>query len=579
VPLLTVTDLNIDIYGARGVKRAVHNVSFDVARGKTLCIVGESGCGKSLTALALLNLLPAAAKRHAGRLTFAGEDLAELSDEALARLCGARIAMIFQDPMTSLNPVFPIGTQLIDVLRRHRPVSRREATERAHYLLTRVGITNAGARMRQYPFELSGGLRQRAMIAMALMCGPELLIADEPTTALDVTVQAELLALLADIQAEFGLGMVFISHDMGLVSHIADDVLVMYAGRIVERGRVQDVLMRPQHPYTQMLLACMPQPGRTVPRSLLPTIAGAVPPLEDRPDDYSFADRCREGGLDSGLAAVDGAVASIQRPDVKSQSSSAITLTDVSFHYTRPGVFKREPGSPILHNVNLSVPAGKTVGLVGESGSGKSTIAKLMLGLNAPTAGHALLDGQTVSGVPAEIRARRIQMVFQDPYSSLNPRRTVAEILTAPLAVHRIGDAQAQTNWVRRMLDAVGLTAAFAARYPRELSGGQRQRVAIARALMLQPQWLICDEPTSALDVSVQSQILNLLLSLQHDLGLGILFISHNLAVVQHISDDIVVLQGGRVVEVGAAQNVYFSPSHAYTQALIGATLAVPQTV
>jgi len=578
-PLLTVTDLNIDIHGARGAKRAVCDVSFDVARGKTLCIVGESGCGKSLTALALLNLLPGAARRHVGRLTFAGEDLTSLSHDALARLCGARIAMIFQDPMTSLNPVFPIGTQLVDVLRRHRQVSRREAIERAHYLLTRVGIANAGARMRQYPFELSGGLRQRAMIAMALMCGPELLIADEPTTALDVTVQAELLALLADIQAEFGLGMVFISHDMGLVSHIGDEVLVMYAGRIVERGRIQDVLMHPQHPYTQMLLACMPHPGQTVPRSLLPTIAGAVPPLEERPDDYSFADRCREGGLDSGLAEAARTSASIPYPDGARHSGAAITLQSVSFHYTRTGFFKREPGPQILHDVSLSVPTGKTVGLVGESGSGKSTIAKLLLGLNAPVAGRALLDGQAVAGVSASVRARRIQMVFQDPYSSLNPRRTVAEILTAPLLVHRVGDAQTQAAAVRRMLDAVGLTASFAARYPRELSGGQRQRVAIARALMLQPQWLICDEPTSALDVSVQSQILNLLLSLQRDLNLGILFISHNLAVVQHISDDIVVLQGGRVVEAGPAQDVYFSPSHAYTQQLIGATLALPQTL
>jgi len=577
VPLLTVTDLNIDIHGAHGVKRAVHDVSFAVARGKTLCIVGESGCGKSLTALALLNLLPSAAQRRVGRLMFAGQDLAALPGNVLAKLCGARIAMIFQDPMTSLNPVFPIGTQLIDVMRRHQQVSRRAAAERAHYLLTRVGIANAGARMRQYPFELSGGLRQRAMIAMALMCGPELLIADEPTTALDVTVQAELLALLADIQTEFGLGMVFISHDMGLVSHIGDDVLVMYAGRIVERGRVQDVLTRPQHPYTQMLLACMPQPGRTAPHSVLPTIAGAVPPLEERPDDYSFADRCREGGLDGGLAELDGAVASIQRSDVKNQPPSAITLTDVSFHYARPGFFKRESGPPILHNVSLSVATGKTVGLVGESGSGKSTIAKLLLGLAVPTRGRALLDGRAVADVPAPVRARAIQMVFQDPYSSLNPRRTVAEILTAPLVVHRIGEAQTQTAAVRRMLDAVGLTASFAERYPRELSGGQRQRVAIARALMLQPQWLICDEPTSALDVSVQSQILNLLLSLQRGLGLGILFISHNLAVVQHISDDIIVLQGGRVVEAGPAQDVYFSPSHAYTQQLIGATLALPQ--
>jgi len=588
LPLLSVADLNIDIHGARGTKRAVCDLSFEVARGQTLCIVGESGCGKSLTALALLNLLPGAAQRRAARLMFAGLDLLTLSGDALARLCGARIAMIFQDPMTSLNPVFPVGTQLIDVLRRHQRVSRREATERAHYLLTRVGIRNAGVRLRQYPFELSGGLRQRVMIAMALMCGPELLIADEPTTALDVTVQAELLALLADIQTEFGLAMVFISHDMGLVSHIADDVLVMYAGRIVERGCVQDVLTRPQHPYTKMLLACMPQPGRTVPRSLLPSIAGTVPPLEERPDDYSFADRCQEDDPDNSLIHTRHVVASSPRSDGDGAAAAAydvathvttraLTLADVSFHYHQPGFFKRQPGPQILHKVNLSVPLGKTVGLVGESGSGKSTIAKLLLGMVAPVSGHALLDGRAVTTMPAAIRARRIQMVFQDPYSSLNPRRTVAEILTAPLAVHRVGQAHTHVHAVRRMLDAVGLTASFAQRYPRELSGGQRQRVAIARALMLQPQWLICDEPTSALDVSVQSQILNLLLSLQRDLGLGILFISHNLAVVQHIANDIVVLQGGRVVEAGTAQEVYFSPSHAYTQELIAATLAVPQ--
>ncbi|MDH3064739.1 ABC transporter ATP-binding protein [Achromobacter insolitus] len=291
-PLLRVQDLHIDIHTPMHVKHVVRAVDFSLERGKTLCIVGESGCGKSLTALALLDLLPAAARRRVARLEFAGQDLASLSPAALAQLRGARIAMIFQDPMTSLNPVFPIGTQLVDVLRRHKRVSRRAAEERAEYLLRRVGITNPRERMRQYPFELSGGLRQRVMIAMALMCGPELLIADEPTTALDVTVQAELLDLLRDIQAEFGLGMVFISHDMGLVARIADHVIVMYAGDIVEGGSVREVLEHPSHPYTAMLLNCIPQPGHTAPRAELPTIAGAVPSLDTAIVGCAFRERC-----------------------------------------------------------------------------------------------------------------------------------------------------------------------------------------------------------------------------------------------------------------------------------------------
>ncbi|MGV2907601.1 ABC transporter ATP-binding protein [Achromobacter sp. AGC25] len=291
-PLLQVQGLHIDIHAATHVKHVVRAVDFSLERGKTLCIVGESGCGKSLTALALLDLLPAAARRRVAKLEFAGQDLSALTPRQLAALRGARIAMIFQDPMTSLNPVFPIGTQLIDVLRRHQPVSRRQAAERAEYLLRRVGIANPQDRMKQYPFELSGGLRQRVMIAMALMCGPELLIADEPTTALDVTVQAELLDLLRDIQAEFGLGMVFISHDMGLVARIADHVIVMYAGDIVEGGSVQEVLGQPRHPYTAMLLNCIPQPGRTAPRTDLPTIAGAVPSLDTAIRGCAFRERC-----------------------------------------------------------------------------------------------------------------------------------------------------------------------------------------------------------------------------------------------------------------------------------------------
>ncbi|WP_313379769.1 ABC transporter ATP-binding protein [Achromobacter insolitus] len=291
-PLLRVQDLHIDIHTPTHVKHVVRAVDFSLERGKTLCIVGESGCGKSLTALALLDLLPAAARRRVARLEFAGQDLASLSPAALAQLRGARIAMIFQDPMTSLNPVFPIGTQLVDVLRRHKRVSRRAAEERAEYLLRRVGIANPRERMRQYPFELSGGLRQRVMIAMALMCGPDLLIAGEPTTALDVTVQAELLDLLRDIQAEFGLGMVFISHDMGLVARIADHVIVMYAGDIVEGGSVREVLEHPSHPYTAMLLNCIPQPGHTAPRAELPTIAGAVPSLDTAIVGCAFRERC-----------------------------------------------------------------------------------------------------------------------------------------------------------------------------------------------------------------------------------------------------------------------------------------------
>ncbi len=609
--LLEVRDLRVTIPLDEGVLRPVRGISFSVGKGETLCVVGESGCGKSLTSLSLMGLLPSRAQVEATTLRFAGEDLLKLSDVQMNSIRGNRMSMIFQEPMTSLNPAYTVGNQLEEAYLRHHRGRKREARERAIYLLEKVGITGAAERLGQYPHQLSGGLRQRVMIAMALMCGPQLIVADEPTTALDVTVQAQILRLLKDLQREFGMALILITHDLGVVARIADRVAVMYAGEIVETGTAHEVFGHPLHPYTQGLLDCIPIPGRIEAGQRLGSIPGIVPSLLGTLDGCAFSNRCRfaqpscqagqvperspsPGNLyrclyepaerQSGINALEQELprspgvgvrpADLSKAIPQIGSTPLLQAQDVVRSFALPGRFfgpKRTLRA--VNGVNLRVMRGETLALVGESGSGKTTLARMLLGLLAPSSGQILFDGAPLSGLDRIATARRVQPIFQDPYSSLNPRKTIASIISLPLRVHGIGDAATQARAVRDMMEQVGLSPRLADVTPNQLSGGQRQRVAIARALIVKPELVICDEPTSALDVSVQSQILNLLQDLQKELGLTYLLITHNLAVVEHIATRVAVMYLGRIVEETTASSLFRQPRHPYTQALLESVL------
>ncbi|MGY6411669.1 MAG: ABC transporter ATP-binding protein [Alkalilacustris sp.] len=603
--MLTVRNLTVDIPVPSGTLHAVRGIDFTVDRGETLCIVGESGSGKSLTSLALMGLLPPTARRSADRLTFAEHDLSRLSETRMSDLRGNRMAMIFQEPMTSLNPVFTVGNQLEEALMRHERVGRRAARDRALYLLDRVGIPAPRSRLTQYPHQLSGGLRQRVMIAMALMCGPDLLIADEPTTALDVSIQAQILALLRELQEEFGMGIILITHDLSVVARVADRVAVMYAGQFVETGGVAEIFHNPRHPYTQGLMQCIPAPGRTPPGARLGAIRGVVPSLVGGMEGCAFAnrcpfvaERCRSGEIPvTAIAPGHGSrcilpaagqaanaenpaaweaepVAATAAPTLTEPGKPLLTLEGVSKTFTiKRGLFG--VGRPLhaVSDVSLELREGEVLGLVGESGCGKSTLSKLLLGLLDPSAGQVMFQGKPLLGHGRRTIARHIQPVFQDPYSSLNPRKTVGFIIGQPLRVHREASVADTNARVRELLDLVGLPQRVMNSYPSQLSGGQRQRVAIARALILKPKVIICDEPTSALDVSVQSQILNLLLDLQRELGLSYLLISHNLAVVQHMAHRVAVMYLGRLVEVTDSAGLFRGARHPYTRALLDSAL------
>ncbi len=605
MPLLDVAGLTVDIPVAGGMLHAVRGVDIALERGETLGIVGESGCGKSLTALALMGLLPASARRTASRLHLGGTDLAALDTHALAReVRGMRMAMIFQEPMTSLNPVYTIGRQLTEaslVYGRGRPAAARA---RAIELLERVGITGAERRLAQYPHQLSGGQRQRVMIAMALMNAPELLIADEPTTALDVTIQAQILRLLAELQRELGMAMILITHNLGIVARIADRIAVMYAGQIVETGTSKPLFRAPRHPYTQGLLAAIPEPGIKAPGSRLGSIRGIVPSLIGTLRGCSFAPRCNHARerctsddpplriLDAGRTYRCVLEPDATLPPVRSGHAGDTTIAAAAaalaeprallaardlhheFHVRR-GFFG--PARPLkaLDGVSLEIRRGEILALVGESGCGKTTLARVLLGLLEPDAGSVLLDGTSLSSLPRREVARRMQPIFQDPYASLNPRRTLEEIIVRPLEVHGIGTTAQRREKVRDLMALVGLPPRLAHSFPNQLSGGQRQRAAIARAIIMEPQLVICDEPTSALDVSVQSQILNLLLDLRERLGLTYLMITHDLAVVQHMATRVAVMYLGEIVETGDARELLSSPRHPYTRALLDSALTV----
>jgi peptide/nickel transport system ATP-binding protein len=605
-PLLSVENLHVHFVTSRGVVRAVEGLSYDVRPGEMVALVGESGCGKSVSALAVMRLLAKPAGRVvAGAVRFADRDLLQLTEEQMREVRGRDIGMIFQEPMTSLNPVLPIGFQITEPLFMHQSIGAEAARARALDLLRMVGIPDAERRLDQYPHQFSGGMRQRAMIAIALACDPKLIIADEPTTALDVTIQAQILELMKDLSRRLGIAMVMITHNLGVVARYADRVNVMYAARLAEQASAEALFARPLHPYTVGLLRSVPRLDQ--PRgSKLETIEGLPPNLLEPPPGCRFAPRCAakqfeceqavpplaeiEPGRRSaclraaalagggpralGLQDAEGGVA----PPAKSLDPlPVVEVRGLKTHFdvTRGLVAAQRAVVKAVDGVSFEIRRGETLGLVGESGCGKTTIGRTLLRLEEATAGEILYRGTDltrVTGTLLKDYRRRIQVIFQDPYSSLNPRMTVGQILAEPMLVHGLQpDRRAARARAGELLELVGLFAYMAERYPHELSGGQRQRVGIARALALEPEFIVCDEPVSALDVSIQAQIINLLEALQQRLGLTYLFIAHDLAVVRHISDRVAVMYLGKVMEIADRDALYAAPQHPYTRALLDA--------
>ncbi|MBL8701799.1 MAG: ABC transporter ATP-binding protein [Alphaproteobacteria bacterium] len=564
--LLRVDDVGIDFRVHDTTVRAVDGVSFRVRPGSTVALVGESGSGKSVVSQAIMGILPRAGLISRGSIRFADPkaggsvvDIAALDPrgEEMRALRGSRISIVFQEPMTSLSPLHTVGEQVGEALRLHGRLSAAEQAERVEDMLARVGFPQPAKAMRTYPFELSGGLRQRAVIAMALVCRPALVIADEPTTALDVTIQAQILKLLQDLQHSLGMAVLLITHDLGVVANMAEEVVVMYRGRVMEAGARDDILRRPQHPYLKALL-------RAVPRFDMKPDERLTPLREIKPET---------GHL---LAAHEPWPA---EADAKGPLLAVRHVTK-SFTTRQGGFFGARAESRVLavDDVSFDLRRGECLGLVGESGCGKTTMSKIVLRALMPDSGEVLFnDRGAVRDVhqmsPDDLFAfrRRIQFIFQDPYSSLNPRMTVFDIIAEPLVIHGIGDDAYRSEMVRELLKLVGLDPRWASRYPHSFSGGQRQRIGIARALALKPEILLCDEPVSALDVSIQAQILNLLKDLKQKLGLTYLFVSHNLAVVDYIADRIAVMCRGRLVELAPRELLFKRPVHPYTRALLAA--------
>ena len=598
-PLLSVRDLAMGFASGRRVLPAVTGISFDVAAGETYALLGESGCGKSATALALMRLLPAAGRVLSGDIRLDGSELLSLPEVDMRRVRGSGMAMIFQEPATSLNPVMTVGRQIGEVLARSGDLATDVIRVRAGKLLSAVGIADPDRRLDEYPFQLSGGMKQRVMIAMALAGNPALLIADEPTTALDVTIQAQILDLLQDLQAERDMGMLLITHDLGVVARMAHRVGVMYAGELVEEAPRAAFFASPRHPYTQALFAALPD--LSAPGARLATIPGQVPSLAAMPVGCRFAPRCshvmpqcQESSPDwrelapghrvrcfwegeAALCAQSETVPAVSGMTAADEPPVPIVqVSNLQVHFPiRRGLLQRTIGHVrAVDGVSLTLSPGKTLALVGESGCGKTTVGKALLQLIKPTGGSVQLEGREIAGLSrAEMRPlrRRLQMVFQDPFASLNPRMRVGEIIAEGMQALATTSHETQSDAITVMLAEVGLDAAAAGRYPHEFSGGQRQRIAIARALAVQPEILICDEPTSALDVSVQAQILNLLGDLQQRLGLAYLFITHNFAVVEHLAHEVAVMYLGRIVERGSVEEILNRPQHPYTRALLSA--------
>ena len=550
-PLLSVRDLRVQFRLEDGEQfAAVKGISFDVGQNQTVALVGESGSGKSVTAMAILRLLPPQNSQimPGSHIDFAGKNLLDLPVSELRHMRGRDIAMIFQEPMSSLNPVYSVGRQITETLLLHTSLTRGETKARAIELLTEVGMPEPARRFNAFPHELSGGQQQRVMIAIAIACEPKLLIADEPTTALDVTVQKQILALLSQIQKRRGMSILFITHDLGVVGEFADRVVVMRHGEVREAGATADVFCNPQDAYTKALLNCRPRLDRRPRR--LPTI-----------EDFT------------------GPTPIVEGPDIKRGygpgDDMILSVGGLSKHFTsRDGLLKSRVFKAV-DDVSFQLARGKTLGVVGESGSGKSTVGLTLMRLHQATAGFAKFDGVDLFGLSAhDFRAykRRIQIIFQNPYASLNPRFTVGQVLTEPLNLHNIGDTPADRRQMAQdLLARVGLPAAAFHKYPYQFSGGQRQRIAIARCLTMTPDILICDEAVSALDVSVQAQVLNLLQDLQEEFGLSYIFISHDLSVIKHMSDQVMVMQNGKVVEQNTSDAIYMDPQTDYTRRLLSA--------
>jgi peptide/nickel transport system ATP-binding protein len=592
---LTVAGLKTQLDTPEGVLRAVDGVDFEIRAGDCFALVGESGCGKSMTALSVMRLLPEVARIAAGEVRLDGQDLLALPEAAMRAVRGKRVAMIFQEPSTALNPVLTVGRQVTEVIERHGTARGAAARRRAIELLEAVGIPDVLRRYDEYAFQLSGGLRQRAMIAAALAVDPEVLVADEPTTALDVTIQAQILELLKKLQAERGMALLLITHDLGIVAQMATHVAVMYAGEIVEVAARDDFLRAPQHPYAQKLFEALPGRGGE-----LAVIRGQVPALTSAFAGCRFAERCEQAiercrgeapllrdigdGTrvrchlrETGRAAPRAAVAAAAATRAAQATPLLLEATDLKVHFPiRRGVFRRTVGHvKAVDGVSLAIHEGRTLALVGESGSGKTTVGKAILQLVRPTDGQVRHGGEELTRLSRSALKRhraRMQIIFQDPYASLNPRLRVADILAEGMKSLGVGASDAErARRIDVLLEQVGLPAQSKSRYPHEFSGGQRQRIAIARALAVEPRLIVCDEPTSALDVSVQAQILNLLKSLQERLGLAYLFITHNLAVVEHLAHEVAVMQAGRIVEQGEAAQVLRAPRHEYTRTLLAA--------
>ncbi|WP_426489803.1 ABC transporter ATP-binding protein [Hymenobacter sp. 102] len=661
-PILSVRNLTIDFHSHRGTTRAVQDISFELHRGETLAIVGESGSGKSVTSLALMGLIPLPPGQIvSGETRFQSETLGEvdlltLSDQQLQRVRGNDISMIFQEPMTSLNPVYTCGSQVVEALRLHTTLTEKEAEVRTIELFTMAQLPRPEKIFKSYPHEISGGQKQRVMIAMAMACNPAILIADEPTTALDVTVQAQVLRLMDGLRRQHQTAVIFITHDLGVVAEIADRVLVMYRGRVVEQGLVLDIFTNPQHPYTKGLLACRPKLSigqkklpvvadfmretveggfistETAAAQVADAVAGesnaltsqnsaetaktfpvehgvsrpvkpefgleSAPGLEsgqpmmfaaaapEAPESTYLADMVRRQAVAAAPSVAQGlnsgtptpAAPTTNNPQPTTHNAQPILrVENLNVHFPiRKGFFNRtKEFVRAVDGVSFDIYPGETVGLVGESGCGKTTLGRTLLRLVEPTSGSILFEGVDLATLPAEElrrKRREFQMVFQDPYAALNPMMTVGEAILEPMRVHGVGGSrQQQKDRVLELLRTVGLREEHYLRYPHEFSGGQRQRICIARALALQPKCIICDESVSALDVSVQAQVLNLLNDLKREFGITYLFITHDLSVARFMSDRLLVMRQGKIVESGPAADIYANPQHEYTRQLLAA--------
>ena len=551
-PILSVSNLTTSFRVEGAWKPVVRSVSFDIAPKETLAVVGESGSGKSVTALSIMRLTPQGSSKIEGSIKLAGQELLTLPEPQMRRIRGNDVAMIFQEPMTSLNPVLTIGFQIAEALILHRNMSRSEAEAETVRLLEKVRIPAAKSRFHEYPHRFSGGMRQRVMIAMALACKPKLLIADEPTTALDVTIQAQILQLIKLLQEEEGMSVLFITHDMGVVAEIADRTVVMYNGQAVETGATEDIFARAKHPYTRSLLAAVPKLG---------SMEGRIRPMR-----FPVVDR----------ATGESDVPTETSDTVKSAERPVLEVSDLTTRFEiRSGLLGSVKGRVhAVENVSFSVQAGETLALVGESGCGKSTTGRSVMRLIEPLSGSVLLDGVDVLKLnqhDLREQRKRMQMIFQDPFASLNPRMNVGAAIAEPLLINKLATRSEARDQIAELLRRVGLQPDMASRFPHEFSGGQRQRICIARALAVEPRLIVADEAVSALDVSVKAQVVNLMLELQARMGLAYLFISHDMAVVERVSHRVAVMYLGEIVEIGPREAIFGNPQHPYTKRLLAA--------